>query len=148
MGGNGDGDSIADALGVPEKSRSVVEQAVPGADSAAFGIAGTLLVLASATSLSRALTRAFAAIWDLPRPRSRLTSAWRWLAAVLVLAVALLLVHSLSERASVLPPRQVWPFAISFACDLAVATFVPWVLLFGHGRATTPASPAPRPSRC
>ena len=129
--GGGDGDSIADALGVPAKSRAVVEQAVEGADSAAFGIAGALLVLASATSLSRALTRAFAAIWDFPRPRSKLTSAWRWLAAVLVLTVALLLVHSLSEHASVLPPRQVWPFAISFVCDLAVATFVPWVLLSG-----------------
>ena len=129
--GGGEGDSIADALGVPAKSRAVVEQAVEGADSAAFGIAGALLVLASATSLSRALTRAFAAIWDFPRPRSKLTSAWRWLAAVLVLTVALLLVHSLSEHASVLPPRQVWPFAISFVCDLAVATFVPWVLLSG-----------------
>ena len=129
--GAGDGDSIAAALGVPAKSRAVVEQAVEGADSAAFGIAGVLLVLASATSLSRALTRAFAAIWDFPRPRSRLISAWRWLAAVLALTVALLLVHSLGEHASVLPPRQVWPFAISFVCDLVVATFVPWVLLSG-----------------
>lgn len=126
-----DSGTIADVLGVPEKSQSVIEQAVSGADSAAFGIAGTLLVLVSATSLSRALTRAFAAIWHIPRPRSKLSSAWRWLAAVLVLTVSLVFVHSLSERASVLPPRAVWPLAVSFACDVAVAVFVPWVLLSG-----------------
>jgi membrane protein len=126
-----DAEAIGDALGVPEQSRAIIEQAVQGADSAAFGIAGTLFLLVSATSLSRALTRAFAAIWDVPRPKSSLSSAWRWVAVVLVLAIALVLVHSLVDRASVLPPHEVWPFAVSLTCDLAVALFVPWVLLSG-----------------
>lgn len=124
-------DAIAHSLAVPEQSRTVIEEAVSGADSAAFGIAGTLLVLASATSLSRALTRAFAAIWAIPRPPTRITSAWRWLAAVLVLALALVLANSVSDRASALPPRGVWPVAVSMAIDLALAVFVPWVLLSG-----------------
>jgi membrane protein len=126
-----DADAIVDALGVPEQSRSIIEQAVQGADSAAFGIAGTLFLLVSATSLSRALTRAFAAIWDMPRPKSNLASAWRWVAVVLVLAIALVLVHTLVDRLSVLPPRHMWPVAVSLSCDLAVALFVPWVLLSG-----------------
>jgi membrane protein len=127
----GDSTAIAHALAVPEKSQSVIEEAVSGADSAAFGIAGTLLVLASATSLSRALIRAFAVIWAIPRPPTRLLSAWRWLAAVLVLALALLLANSLSKQAGALPPREVWPFAVSFVCDAAVGVFVPWILLSG-----------------
>lgn len=128
---SGDATAIGEALGMSEPSQSVIEQAVANADSAAFGLAGTVIVLASATSLSRALTRAFTAIWAVPRVRSTLASAWRWLAAVLALTLALVLVHSLSGLASVLPPRAVWPLAVSMACDLAVAIFIPWVLLAG-----------------
>jgi membrane protein len=125
----GNPDGFASALDMPEKSRSVVEEAVQGAEGAAFGVVGTVVVLASATSLSRALTRAFAAIWELPRPRSRLVSAWRWLAAVLVLALSLIFVRAVSQPVSLLPPREVWPFFLSFSVDVAVAVFVPWVLL-------------------
>lgn len=117
---------------VPEKARSVVDEAVQGAGSAAFGIIGTILVLASATSLSRALTRTFAVIWEMPRPRTELRSAWRWLAVVLVLAGAVVFSNSLSQRASVFPPRELWPFAFSFVADVLVASFVPWVLLSGR----------------
>ena len=107
----------------------------------AFGIAGTLIVLA-ATSLSRALTRAFAAIWVLPRPRTKLESAWRWLAVALVLAVSLTIVAVASEPAKVLPPRDLWPLVVSFGCDIAVALFVPWVLLAGavHPRLLAPGA--------
>ena len=107
----------------------------------AFGIAGTLIVLA-ATSLSRALTRAFAPIWVLPRPRTESESAWRWLAVALVLAVSLTIVAVASEPAVVLPPRDLWPLVVSFGCDIAVALFVPWVLLAGavHPRLLAPGA--------
>jgi membrane protein len=128
----GDAAGISDLVGVPDRSRSVIEEAVQGADAAAFGIVGTLLVLASATSLSRALTRGFAAIWRVPRPRTGVGSAWRWLAVVMVLALAVILSDNLSQRTSILPPRQVWPVALSLASDVGVAVFVPWVLLSGR----------------
>lgn len=129
---SGDDDGISDLVGVPDGSRAVVEEAVRGADAAAFGIVGTLMVLVSATSLSRALTRGFAAIWRVPRPKTGLRSAWRWLAVVMVLAFAVVLSNTLSQRAHLLPPREVWPLALSFTTDLAVAVFVPWVLLSGR----------------
>jgi membrane protein len=129
---SGDAGGVSDLVGVPDESRSVIDQAVQGADSAAFGVAGTLLVLASATSLSRALTRAFAVIWRVPRPRSGLRTAWRWLAVVMVLTMAVILGNSLSQRSGVLPPRELWPIAASFLADVGVATFVPWVLLAGR----------------
>ena len=127
-------DRFADAIDLPEQSRSIIEGAVEGQD-AAFGIVGTLFVLVSATSLSRALTRAFAAIWVLPRPRYRLRSAWRWLSVVLVLALSLVVVQTVSKSLEGVPPRELWPLALSFTSDVLVATFVPWALLSGAVRA-------------
>ena len=130
----GDTHDVGDAVHMPAESRSVLDDAVRGADGAAFGVAGTLIVLVSATSLSRALTRAFALTWDLPRPRSRLSSAWRWLAAVVTLALSLIVVRALSGPAGGLPPPRLWQWALAFTCDFAVALFVPWVLLSGTVR--------------
>jgi membrane protein len=123
-----DADRLADALGLPAETRSVLQDAMQGAGSSAFGFVGILIVLASATSLSRALTRCFVAIWGLPRPRSSLGSAWRWLAVVVVLTLSVVLARAVSEP---LPPRDVLPLLESFALDVAVAFFVPWVLLGG-----------------
>ncbi len=132
---SGNPDAVSDLVGVPEKSRPIVDQAVQGASKAAFGIVGSLFVLASATSLSRALTRAFSAIWRVPRPRSGLRAVWRWVAVVLVLSMTVIFGNTLSNRTGILPPREFWPVAASFLTDLLVATFVPWVLLSGRVRA-------------
>jgi membrane protein len=127
-------DSIADAVDMPEETRSMLDQAVQASASAGFGVVGALIVLASATSLSRALTRAYAAIWQLPRPRSTLRSAWRWLAVVVALALSLFVVRALSQYASAVPPGDVWERLVAFACDLVILTFVPWLLLSGAVR--------------
>ena len=124
-------DTIADAMDMPEESRSMLDQAVQASASAGFGVVGVLIVLASATSLSRALTRAYAAIWQLPRPRSTLRSAWRWLAVVVALALSLFVVRALGQFAAAVPPGDVWQLVVAFACDLVMMTFVPWLLLSG-----------------
>ncbi len=131
--GSDDTGKVADVLNMPEESQSVLNQAIDGSGttSTTFGIVGALIVLVSATSLARALTRAFAAVWDLPRPRSSLRSAWRWLAVVLTLALSLVVVRALSAFAAGLPPANVWRLVVSLACDLVVVVFVPWVLLSG-----------------
>ena len=132
LGSNSDG--FAEAIDMPEQSRQVLEGAVEGGGSA-FGIVGAVFVLVSATSLSRALARAFASIWGLPRPPTGLGSAWRWLAVVLVLALSLIIVRAASQPLQVLPPRELWPRLASFSWDVAVAAFVPWALLAGMVRA-------------
>jgi membrane protein len=126
-----DADRIADAANMPEESRLLLEDAVSAAENAAVGIAGTIVVVVTATGVSRALTRAFAAIWELPRPRTSLGSVWRWIAVVLSIAFSLLVVRSLGQLVSGLPPEAVWPAAVSTLCDLAMAIFVPWILLSG-----------------
>jgi uncharacterized BrkB/YihY/UPF0761 family membrane protein len=129
-----DADRIADAVSMPEESRALLEEAVTAAGDAGFGIVGTVVVVVTATGVSRALTRAFAAIWELPRPKSNLRSVWRWVAVVLALALSLLAVRSLGQLASDVPPATVWSVAVSLACDFAMAIFVPWILLSGAVR--------------
>lgn len=132
--GAGAADDTAEALDLPDESQSLLDEAVRGAGNAAFGVVGALIVVVSATSLSRALNRAFTAVWSLPRPRNRLASAWRWLAAVVVLALSIILVRGLVTLAGELPPPRAWQSATAFASDVAVAVFLPWVLLAGAVR--------------
>jgi membrane protein len=132
---NRDADRLGDAVSLPEETQVVLQDAVQGAGSASWGIIGTLIVLASATSLSRALARAFAAIWAVATPKNSLRSVWRWLAVVMALTLTLVLAHTVSDSARVLPPRDVWPFLVSFGLDVAVALIVPWLLLAGVMRA-------------
>ncbi len=129
-----DSDRIADAVSMPEESRQVLEEAVTAAGDAAFGIVGTVVVVVTATGVSRALTRAFAAIWELPRPKTSQRSVWRWIAVVLAIAFSLLAVRSLGQLVSGVPPEAVWPAAVSMVCDFAMAVFVPWILLSGAVR--------------
>jgi membrane protein len=125
---------LADALSVPKETQGVLEDAMQGAGSASFGVLGTLIVLASATSLSRALTRAFATIWAIPRPRSNLGSVWRWLSVVLVLTLFIVFARATTEPLDKVPPEGLLPVVASFAADVAVVLFVPWVLLSGAVR--------------
>lgn len=124
-----DSTSLGDATGMPARAQSVLDQAMNGSESASFGVAGVLFVLVSATSLSRALTRAFAAVWSLPRPTSTLGSAWRWLAAVVALALAVTVTLTLTRRLAEQPPRGMWAMVLAFLVSLALGVFVPWVLL-------------------
>lgn len=133
---------LLDALNLPEETRSVLEGAIQGAGTTPFGVAGVLIVLVSSTSLSRALIRALMAIWAVPKPRSGIGSAWRWLAAVMVLTLSVVVVSVASEPVDVLPPREMLPLLASFALDVAVTLFVPWVLLAGavHPRLLAPGA--------
>src|SRR5919107_722871 len=79
--------SAAALLVMPPEARGVFEDTISTTSATTFGTVGVLLVVASATSLSRALTRACAAQWDLERPTMTLGAAWRWVAAVLALVV-------------------------------------------------------------
>jgi len=126
--GSRDTNRLADALNMPDESRKALADAV-GTSTGAFGIVGTLMVLISATSLSRAFTRAFATIWEVPKPRNSISSAWRWLAVVVTLALSLVALRALVQAAAELPPPGFWRLIVAAVCDFGVAVFVPWVLL-------------------
>jgi membrane protein len=126
-----DADRIADIVGVSGQSRSVLQDAVAAAGDTTFGVVGVVMVLFAATGVSRALTRAFAAVWELPRPKNNIRSAWRWLAVVVALVLCFVTARTLTQLVVGLPPHGVWPAVVSMCIDGALTLFVPWILLAG-----------------
>ena len=63
-------EQLADTLGLPSSTRSTLADALPeeSDQAATFGVLGVLIVLVSATSFSRALTRMYAKAWSIPSP--------------------------------------------------------------------------------
>jgi membrane protein len=125
---------LAHSLDLPPQTRAVLSEALGKSRIDALGLVGALVVLVSATSLSRALTRAFLAVWRLNRGPRRLNDTWRWLAVVLVLALAMMLTRLLVRVVQGLPPRPLWSTAVYFAIDALLAFLAPWLLLAGRVR--------------
>jgi membrane protein len=122
-------DDIADAVELPPETRTVMEEALGSSSGSAFGIAGTAIVLISATSLSRALTRTFAAIWDLPRPKAGLVHVWRWLGAVLLLAVFVVLVRWVAQLTRSWSGAGTLSWIVPLTLDTFLAVLLPRILL-------------------
>jgi membrane protein len=125
-------DQIADLMDLPQTTRKVLDEALAGNSFSSFGILSSLLVLISATSLARALARAYGAIWSVPPPRTGLGASWRWVVAVVVLTGFIVVVRVLIWLAG----RSVFPHlftvGITAATDVALAAFIPWILLAGR----------------
>lgn len=123
---------FADTVTMPPAAAQVLAEALDEPGGTAFGVVGSLFVLISATSLARALARAMATIWRLPRPKTRLSSAWRWMAVVVALALSVVVTKALGRYTDALPPRNTWTLVVTFVLEILVAVFVPWLLLAGQ----------------
>lgn len=120
---------LNDVLGIPAAAGDQVADEFSSGGTAGFGIIGAIIVLASATSLSRALSRAFAAIWALPKPKSNAASAWRWVVAVLAIALSLVAMRQSYVLVAPMPPATLWRTGLSLLLSVAIGLFVPWILL-------------------
>lgn len=125
------GQSASQAIGggLPPDVEGVLDDVVTASGFGAFGIVGVLVVLISATSLSRALTRAYDSIWRHGKTKVPARDTWKWLAAVLVLAVSIVVSHSLVNAAGHLAPSQFWTSVTIFGVPAFVACFIPWMLM-------------------
>lgn len=121
---------VLDALGMPPYSREILSSAADGSTS--VGAAGLMLVLLSATSLSRALGRMYAVVWWLPRPRLRLASWWRWIAVVLAIAFSLVAVRVLFRLAEGLTPAPLWSFGFVLTLYTLLTLTITYVVLVGQ----------------
>jgi membrane protein len=130
--GSRNSDAIADAVGVPEETENILQDALAHTGGSAFGVIGTMVVLVSATSLSRAITRAFAAIWDRPRPRAGVALAWRWLGAVLTLVGYMVVIRWLIRVVDGVPAADTWGWLVPLTLDTAIAMLIPLLLLAGQ----------------
>jgi len=118
--------------GLPDDAENVLNDVVNAGGFGTFGVVGILIVLISATSLSRALTRAYDTIWRHGRTRLPPKGTWRWLAAVMVLALSVVLSHKLVNLVKAVPPPDFWGLLAIFAVPAAIACYVPWMLMAGR----------------
>ncbi|XVV08320.1 YhjD/YihY/BrkB family envelope integrity protein [Actinoplanes sp. CA-131856] len=121
-------EKLAEVVKVPDEVARVLNEAIAGSSVSAFGVVGGLIVLVSTTSLARAFTRAYATIWNLPRPRSSPRHAWRWLLAVVVLTLSVVVVQLLVRAAMEAPAPYLTVALVTLAADFGGALFVPWIL--------------------
>ena len=130
--GSGPSEQFAEAAELPPASRNLIEDALrSGRGIGTFGVVGSIIVLVSATSLSRALARAYGAVWDLPRLSTGLSMAWRWLATVVLLATFLVANRLLGWLTDRLPFSDVTAAIILALADVGIAVLVPWLLVNG-----------------
>ncbi len=129
----GDTDHLfANSLGIPAGAADALSVALNDSSSSSFGVIGAIIVLASATSLSRALGRAFSTIWHVPKPKYNVSSAWRWVAVVLALAITFVVLRQAKAWTNDLPPPELWLVIVLGILYAGMAILIPFVLVMGH----------------
>ncbi len=127
------GAAMADTLQLDDATRQALVGSLPDEDStavSAFGVIGVLVILISATSFSRALTRSYARAWSIERPKG-LSIAWRWLAVVIGLALVTFVQYSLRRALEGEPLSDLLEAVAVFVAYGALFLWVPWLLLAG-----------------
>lgn len=125
----GFGSIVADSLSLSPETRATLAGSIPEGATAtgSIGFFGVVVAILSATSFSRALERVYLRTWGVQKASVR--TAWRWLATVLAVVVAVLVV---AFTKSVLD-GALWRDALAMLLQVAVWavvwTFVPWMLL-------------------
>ena len=124
------GEALAESLGLNPQARDALEAALPPAGTAAgaFGVAGAVVVLLSATSFSRALARMYARVWDAPRP-GRLRSLWRLVAVLVGLVLLVVLLTFVRRVLQGSPLSGLTEGVVTFVVGGPLWTWVPWLLL-------------------
>lgn len=125
----GFGSFMADSMGLSDATREAVAGSVTtdATVGSSVGLLGLLVALISATSYSRALERMYAKVWQVRRPGLR--SAWRWLATILAVLLAVVLLGLTREATAGAPLPELWDFALRLVVWTVVWTYVPWALL-------------------
>ncbi|WIM98414.1 YhjD/YihY/BrkB family envelope integrity protein [Actinoplanes oblitus] len=119
-------------LHLPADSERLLQEALSGSHSNAFGLAGSVIVILSATGLSRALVRSYLVVWTVEQKPAGAAATGRQIGTVLVLVVFLLFARVLGWLASLLPAPHVSGLLVSFVADCSLAILLPWLLLGGR----------------
>jgi len=130
-------DRVADKFALPAAGRSALDTVLgsgPSAQAAAFGSAGLLIVVVSATSFARALARMYARVWQVPPSGWR--GGWRWLAVVLAIFTCTLALQAVQGAAEHRLVATVGALFLTFGLNAVLWTWVPWVLLVRRARFT------------
>ena len=120
---------LAQALGLPASTQDLLEGALPENDEqyATFGVLSLLIVLLSATSFSRALTRMYAKAWSVRGPGWK--KPWRWISAVVAIASCTVVLQAVQRLAGGNGAGMVGALLLIFLANAVLWTWVPSVLL-------------------
>ncbi|MEU4563854.1 YhjD/YihY/BrkB family envelope integrity protein [Actinoplanes sp. NPDC023936] len=121
-------DQLNRVLQVPDSSARLIDEALSGSRNGAFGVAGSLIVIISATGLARALTRSYRAIWSEPGRRGAVATAWQ-IGAVLMMVFFLVAIRVLGWLAGMLPAPHVTGVVVTLLSDFVLAVALPRILL-------------------
>ncbi|GIE30683.1 hypothetical protein Ait01nite_037280 [Actinoplanes italicus] len=120
---------LGDLVRMPDASARLLDEALSGSRSNAFGIVGCLIVILSATGLARALIRAYLAVWPVAGRRTGAAATGWQIGSVLMLVAFLVGVRLLSGLSGALPAPRLWALVLSLLADVALATMLPRILL-------------------
>ena len=125
----GFGAFMADSMGLSDATRAAVAENVStdATVGGTVGVLGFVVALITATSYSRALERMYAKVWQVRRPGLR--AAWRWLAIILALILAVVLLELTRQATEGAPLPELWDFTLRVVVWTVVWTYVPWALL-------------------
>ena len=123
-------DRVSDGLGLPDSYRDVLEQVLPAQPETrgALGILGVVIVVISATSLSRALARMYAKVWQVPSG-SWTRGWWRWVAVLFGVALSLITLRALQTASHGDPYGTAGALLLTFILNSLLWTWAPWLLL-------------------
>ena len=123
-------DRVSDGLGLSDSSRAVLELVLPVQPQTrgAFGVLGVVIVVFSATSLSRALARMYAKVWQVP-PSGGLTSGWRWIAVLFGVALSFLTLRTLYSASHGNTYGTAGTLLFTLILNSLLWTWAPWLLL-------------------
>ena len=123
------GASMGDAMGLSDSVQATLAGSLPASATVASGVGffGFLVAFVGATSYSRALERMFLKVWNVPKPPLR--TAWRWVATIVAVIVAIALLTFTGSILDTRPIGNALEAVARFVVWTAVWTYVPWVLM-------------------
>jgi membrane protein len=123
------GARLAEALALPPGTTSLLEDIPPDETSsvATFTALSLLIVLLSATSFARALTRMYAKAWSVRPPGWR--SPWRWIAAIVAIASCTVFLEVVQRATQGDDAANAGATVLVLAVNAVLWTWVPSVLL-------------------
>ncbi|MCY1136861.1 YihY/virulence factor BrkB family protein [Actinoplanes sp. Pm04-4] len=129
LSGSAARDRLTDLIRLPADSTRLVQDALGGSRSGAFGVLGSLIVVLSATGLARALARAYRATWSVAGRRAGPADTGWQIGTVLLVVLFLIGVRLLVHLTDLLPAAGVAGVVVTLLADCGLAVLLPRVLL-------------------
>jgi membrane protein len=122
------GAKVANTLDLSDSTRTVLDQSLPQdtQPSASLGVISLVIVLISATSLSRALGRMYAKAWRVPP--SGWSNGGRWIVVIVAICATFAATQYLNQSARSFTEDAVALFLV-FLVNTILYTWIPWLLL-------------------